>query len=383
MEQRVNAIAGRVPITRISDVSRLELSPVPVFSATTPLARDLTTHMGKGISPSAARVSAMMEAIERVSAEGVHGATTMASRSQLLAQGRACVDPERFDLPPTTSYHPGLPIDWVEGWDLVSAREILVPVDLCVSPPRQGILDQVDTNGLASGATYGEAIRHALLEVIERDVTGQRLFVELFAADPSRHLRQTRIAREGLPGSCAELLSRIEIGRCRVIMEDLVSDLQTPVIACYIVDTGFPAADGPTTVTFGGWGCDTSAEHALNRALTEAHQSRIGAIQGARDSFNQVETNSRERPAPVDLSIHEDVSEEPLRATPASASLEEDVDCTVDRLRAAGIDQAVVVDMADPRFALPVVRVRVAGLSAFMADRQRIGWRCARHLLQS
>ncbi len=382
MTLRANALLDRVPVTRVSDIARLEQSTLSVFSATTPLARDLTTHMGKGLTPAAARLSAIMEAIERVSAETAPAGAVRATRAQLLEQSKYCVDPERFDLPPTTTYHPGLPMDWIAGWDLIGQADILVPLDLCISPPGQVLLDQVDTNGLASGATFGEAIRHALLEIIERDATGQQHFFELFGCEGQPGPERRRIDTASLPESCKELLRTIQADRLHPVLEDMTSDIAIPVVGCYLVDNAYPSRDGPKQVIFGGWGCDLLAEHAINRAITEAHQSRIGTIQGTRDSFNLVQAGSRPFSRNLQASVLEDA---PLHGMPDKGSdsgdIAKDVETIVHRLRKIGADQIVVVDLAKAELGIPVVRVRVPGLSNFMVDRQRIGWRCMRHIL--
>lgn len=85
-ERRVLALRSRVPITRLSDLTPLDFIRLPVFSAVTPLARDLTTHLGKGPDAVSARVSAMMEAVERVSAEtALLGSTRRACFSELAS----------------------------------------------------------------------------------------------------------------------------------------------------------------------------------------------------------------------------------------------------------------------------------------------------------
>ncbi len=135
--------------------------------------------MGKGLTSPAARLSAIMEGVERVSAERIHAPIRRCCRAELLRNGEHCVDPDRFDLPPDSRYGPDVPIDWVPAWEMIEGREVWIPVDLCRSPPQEGVLTQVDTNGLASGATRGEAIRHALLEVVERDAVSQHLFFDI------------------------------------------------------------------------------------------------------------------------------------------------------------------------------------------------------------
>ena len=168
-----------------------------------------------------------------------------------------------------------------------------------------------------------------------------------------------------------------------VVLEDLTSDLEIPVVSCMLVDHAFVTEHGPITHIFGGWGADPVAETALRRAITEAFQSRVGVIQGARDTFNGLSTTARpftrlarrhllDKAPMVGFSV--------LRSA-AFDDLENETDHILDRLGSVGIRQAIVVDMKRDDLGIPVVRVRVPGLSAFVADRHRVGWRCARHLL--
>jgi ribosomal protein S12 methylthiotransferase accessory factor len=375
IERRTQPLLDLVPITRISEISRLAPSAMPVFSATTPLARDLTTHMGKGPELRSARMSAVMEAIERVSAERFNGPAVTGSHAGLIAGGRNCVHPEAFDLPPSTSYHPDRIFDWAEGWDLMKGRPVFIPVDLCVTPPGQGLLDQADTNGVASGATYGEAIRHALLELVERDATGQHLFASLFASDSSRGPRVAAIDPDTLPDRSRDLMARIARPPRNAALFGIETEIGIPVVACMLRDPAYPAASGPVGMTFGGWGCELRLEHAVNRAVAEACQSWVGTIHGTRDSFNIVEN-------PAAHLAESKCAEPPFWTEfPETGDVAQDVGIILARLSAAGIKGAVVVDMTDPALGIPVVRVRVPGLSAFMADRRRIGWRLMRHLL--
>src|SRR5207247_9973344 len=80
---RVKSIAHRVPISRVADLTPLDDLRLPVYSAVTPLARDLKIHNGKGATREAARVSAMMEAVERVSAEHTFAPTVVGSYQEL------------------------------------------------------------------------------------------------------------------------------------------------------------------------------------------------------------------------------------------------------------------------------------------------------------
>jgi len=199
-EQRVRPLLRQVPITRVSDLAPLDPLGFPVCMVTTPLARDLTTHAGKGLDAQSARVSAIMEAIERVSAEAVAGAR---SGSFLGLQAQLpVVDPVAFDLPSDTSYRPDEATSWVEGFDLLAERPAWLAVDLVVSPPSAGILREVDTNGLASGNTLLEATVHALCEVIERDALSRPRRMRSKGADAREPGAAPRVAT-----SCRHRLS--------------------------------------------------------------------------------------------------------------------------------------------------------------------------------
>jgi YcaO-like protein with predicted kinase domain len=379
----VDGILDKVPITRVADITPLDFLDVPVFSAITPLARDLTTHLGKGLDKRSARVSAIMEAVERVSAEQTFRSCRRASFEELRSSGVNVVDPLCFDLPPRTTYSPNSQFEWVEGWDLFAAEPIWMIADLARSPPRQGVLDHVDTNGLAAGATYGEAIRHALLEVIERDAVSQHQFFELYGEEGRAGPQKFRIDSSSIPESAKTLVKRAIQAKLDVVLEELVSDVGVPVIACTLIDCFFPSVQGPTIHLFGGWGADLVAEIAVCRAITEAFQSRVGVIQGARDSFNTVPQTMRPFTASARQRVLEVTSVRPFSAI-RSVELddrEEEIDYLLDGLESVGVDQAIVIDMRRDDLSVPVVRVRVPGLSAFVMDRRRLGWRCARHLL--
>jgi ribosomal protein S12 methylthiotransferase accessory factor len=383
IEAWIALLLDKIPVTRVSDISRLDMSPAAVFAAITPMARDLTTHMGKGPSAQAAWVSAVMEAVERVSGETLPGSVLCASQSELTETGIACVDPLQFDLPPCSAFTPHDRFDWAEGWDLIARQPVRIPADLCKSPPDQGILAQVDTNGLASGATYGEAIRHALLEVIERDAVSQHQFFDLFGTEGHEPPPARRIDASTLPAACTDYIAATCSATVDVSLSDITTDLGIPVVACTLIDTAYPTASGPARMLFGGWGAETGIAGAVNRAVSEAHQARIGMIQGARDSFN-LDPNAtrpftrRRRAAGLRAEPERGVAASVDFPGPDIASETEEI---IDRLRRVGIRQVVVVDMTNPLFAIPVVRVRVPGLALFAADRRRIGWRCARHVL--
>jgi ribosomal protein S12 methylthiotransferase accessory factor len=366
----------RVPITRIADITPLDVLGVPVFASVTPLARDLTTHLGKGLEKKAAEVSAVMEAIERVSAEEFEGESRCATYVELTSSGAAVADPLSFDLPPQTSYRPDLPFEWVEGWELVSARPIWVLADLARSPAQEGILDQVDTNGLAAGFKRGPAVRSAILEIVERDAVSQHHFVQQYGNEADVGPVRRRIDVSSLPPMPRALAERAKQANLELIVEDLTSDLGIAVISSTLVDPCYPSAAGPMRLVVEGWGADLQAEAAVTHAILESYQSRLGVIHGARDSYNQVQSSPGAKRDSCDA-LH-DFSTIPDTRAP---DLETEIDLILGKLQSAGLKQAIVIDLSRQSLDLPVVRVRVPGLSLFAIDHRRVGWRSGRYLL--
>src|SRR5262245_18287335 len=88
------AACGRdAGITRCADIAELDSIGVPVYSATRPTARVLQVSNGKGITPIAARVSALMEGIEHAMAERMPSAAPSVSLRSLARRGDRVVHP--------------------------------------------------------------------------------------------------------------------------------------------------------------------------------------------------------------------------------------------------------------------------------------------------
>ena len=382
-ETRVFQCKDRVPITRIADLTPLDPLRLPVFSAITPLARDLTTHMGKGIDAESARVSALMEAVERVSAEETSRPTTSASFEELKAAGRRVVDPRSFDLPFDSNFRVDLAISWVEGWDLLRNESIWAPLDLVVSPPREGVLPQVDTNGLASGNTLLEAVVHGLCEVIERDAIGVRLFGSMFGDAENTVPAGRQIAPQSLSEESRRWIERITATGQRLQIEDITTDIGVAVFRSVLIDHAYPSGGRFKARRFIGFGAGPSAEVAALRSITEAIQGRVGVVQGARDSFNLISSPWR-RSTPTahlnDFQTHQWASFTTVPTFEASDLLE-DHEFLLERLRLTGFARALVFNLTRAELGIPVVRVRIPGLTSFAFNRRRIGWRCLRYLL--
>lgn len=384
-EERVRKILTKIPVTRLSDLTPLDPIRLPVFTAVTPLARDLTTHMGKGADAVSARVSALLEAVERVSAETTAAAPTLRASFAELADDpkRSPVDPTSLDLPRDTAYAPDRIFTWMESFDLLAGVPVLLPADLVLNPPTEGILREVDTNGLAAGNTRLEAVVHGLCEVIERDNLGQREFLARFADPGDPRPPVDEIDPSTLPNPARQWVERVLAYGLDMSIHDITGELGVATFRATISDYAYPTPTGPAALHFPGWGTAPQAEAAILRAITEAVQTRLGAIQGARDSFNVYPFGSRPAMRGDRLRQMQPGRRVPFGLTPSfeSSDLRADLEWLIDRLAAAGFRQIVVTDLTRPDLGIPVVRVRVPGLTSFFGNRRRIGWRCLRHLL--
>ncbi|MFL5586810.1 MAG: YcaO-like family protein [Ktedonobacteraceae bacterium] len=383
-EQRVREVIHRIPVTRISNLTPLDPLRLPVFAAVTPLARDLTTHLGKGLDMVSARVSALMEAVERVSAEQPPRVTCYISFADLQKQpGRQPIDPEAFQLPSYTTFARNRAFAWMEGHDLISDCTVVLPADLVLNPPGEGILGEVDTNGLAAGNTRLEAVVHALCEVIERDALSQVLFTTLFAEPEDPYPPVASVDLTTLPETARLWIEQGQSQGLEFVIQYISCDVGVATFRTFIIEHAYPTPSGPRCRRFPGYGTYPNAEAAVLRSITEAVQSRLSIIQGARDSYNSTPTPHRTVTRSAHLRELMPVHRMPFSDIPSfsSSDLLEELTFLLKRIVAAGFQHVVVADLTRSDLGIPVVRVRVPGMSSFLVNRRRVDWRCLRYLL--
>lgn len=375
---RLRPLLPVIPVTRVSDLTPLDRLNLPTYSAVTPLARDLTTHMGKGRNRESARISALMEAVERISAESAPAPDCR--RDSLLDLGEEAADPRDFVLPRGTGFDPGKAIEWVRSWDLMANRPTWMARDLVVSPPSGEIMSHVDTNGLASGNTLLEATVHALCEVIERDAVSQLDFISAFGDVAPGSFPRLRL--DSLPPGMDQLMGPIRREGLRLEINDIRSDVLIPVFRAMIIDTDYPGRRGAQPLLSPGYGANTDATLAMSRAITEAVQARIGFVQGARDSFNASPflTRRASQRLQEQLDAPDSIPFESVETT-SHGDLLADLQYLLESLRSIGVSSVIATDLTRADWGIDVVRVRVPGLTQFAVHRNRIGERCLRHLL--
>ncbi|OQP85415.1 hypothetical protein BTR14_16115 [Rhizobium rhizosphaerae] len=355
-------------ITRIARHTGLDRIGIPVWCAYAPNARSIVVAQGKGVTDEDARISAVMEALERAVACAPATATVEASQAELEADGHKALSLAILLAVGKRPLDPAERIRWFCGTDLTTGEPVHVPADAV-------LLDRTIENnrywqssdGLASGNTLDEAVFHALMERIERDAYA------LFQLMP----QAARLARCVDPALLAtpeleEMRARIaDAGLCLTLF-DITSDLKIP---CYTAYLGPPpetlsAHARFTDVTYGA-GAHPLAARAALRAVSEAAQSRMTFISGARDDLF-AETYRRPLPDSTRRALEARPAGAPACETPAFA----DRAALLAHLAACRIGPVVAVPLSAPHLPFAVAKLMVPGLEhPEGARRQRHGLR--------
>jgi YcaO-like protein with predicted kinase domain len=361
---RVWPLLKPLGITRIANITGLDLIGIPVVAVYRPNARSLSVSQGKGCTVTCAEVSGVMESLEFYHAENISEPLLYGSFNQLRFS-KPLLSPELLPRSAVGRYNPDLKLSWISGVDLVTQRECwapheLVHTDFTLPFPAGSGCFPMTSNGLASGNHLWEAVSHGISEVVERDAA------TLFSLLPEqkREARRVHLASVDAP-ECIELLKRLQDAGVAVAVFDMTSDSEVPVFRAVIMDAKLDPNRplGPST----GTGCHPARGIALARALTEAAQSRLTMIAGSRDDLQQEryqstsdEAKLRERRAWVLRTAGARLFQD----TPSyeSDDVGDDVAWQKERLMSVGIEHVVVVDLTKPEIGIPVARVIIPGL---------------------
>ena len=342
--------AAAVGITRVADVTRLDRIGIPTYQAIRPAGTTLSVSQGKGLTDDLAKVSALMESIELWHAENPAVDSFIDTIGGL--RSALAYDPCTLQLEENALLHDGLPLEWVMARRLGDGHAVPVPyrmVYLNFADPagwRPRAFQETST-GLASGNTLVEATLHALYEIVERDAV-------------------SRAHRLGMPGTrfdpralgsaaVEDLLDRFEAAAVTVDVRVLPSPAGLPCVTARIVSDDYP-------VVCGGHGCHLATEIATTRALTEAAQSRLTYIAGARDDLSRSiygPLRRMEPPAPDREPAPHPLPPD-LGGARSHENLLEDL-ADVHQRCASAFSDPLLVNLTRPEIGIPVVRVIIPG----------------------
>jgi len=360
-EQTLHSLQSHLPalgITRCADVTGLDRLGIPVFCAIRPRGSLLQVANGKGLDPIAARVSALMEAAEYFHYEQASNCLHRSSLASLRRQGRWAVEPDTLPLYKAGCFFsPDYAIDWEPGEELLTGRETWLPASYArIRSPR---LYPILTNGLASGNHLIEATLHGLYELIERDAIS-RLVSKGRIRMEQPQCRGIDLDTVG-DGPVGELVEKIRCANIKLALVWIESCIAVHTFWAVLLDKD-PFSHCSTVNV--GYGTHLSVSVAATRAITEAAQSRLTFIHGAREDLSPEAYQASESHPRLFAYFDGLECSTPWHSLTdiAGADLLQDYRWVLEHLAAAGYDNILRVTLTRPPLNIPVVRVLVPGL---------------------
>ena len=270
--EHLSADLSSFGISRVARLTGLDRLGVEVFAAARPNSRGLSLSQGKGSSKEAAKLSAIMEAIELFHAERFIGNVFRAEYPDVRSRF-----PKNHVSRPNEDKDLHREIDWTFAVDVRTSQKTVVPYDYVHSNfLMHGRLNRlskdVSTDGLASGGNLFEAINHGLLELIERIDT--ECFANSFTTSGALNLKESQ-----WPEICALVQRANKVGLVFSVW-NTTGPTEIPSFVACIADH----KDRSTPPGYGA-GCHLSPRVAIIRAIHEAVQSRLTRISGVRDDL--------------------------------------------------------------------------------------------------
>jgi len=413
-------VSKTIGVTRISEITQMDRLYIPNYSAVLPGTEDsIWVYSGKGITNSDAKASAIMEAIERYcslsntySRDFIQGSYSEVSKSY-----NTVLHPDEVVEPVNKMYSDkDSIIDFLTGFDLLNNETVLVPAEIALYrhfPGRAAsrAFSDSHTNGLASGNLMEEAVCHALCEVIERDAVSiadlcassipynilqnminsvekekndtQSLDMQpetKFVDDPSifPDVDISEIIDEYEP--LRRLINKFNDARIPLIIKDITQkDIGIPTFVASSIewvshDYGYFAK---------GYGTHPDARMALIRAITEASQTRVVNIQGARDDLKKIRYNDNDEIYKRKWQFMPSKSVKDGKYVVKFSEIKsytnddilDDINLILNNLRNAGLRRAIIVDLTSAEIEIPVVRSIVPGLETFEVNQSIMGSR--------
>lgn len=408
--KRVTFISQKIGVTRLADITNMDILGIPNYSAVLPGTEDyIWVYSGKGPTKAHARASALMESIERYCSlpsggqkNFIQGSYDQLSKSFNVLHPDEIVEPLRFQ------YNNDMLMDFLPGFDLFTGEQILVPASMALFrystvPPFVDPFAFHHTSGLASGNVIEEAICHSLCEVIERDATS---LAELRAsAIPFHFLRQiiNTLRENGYalnsiptdkyvddPSIFPDIdISQIEFQPVKALAEKFLQANIPLIVKDITSDIGIPTFNASSiewiSHDYGylaeGHGTHPDARVALVRAITEVSQTRAANIQGARDDLRKIrygQNNTDDKRAWQFMQSSKKVKF-PEVVTYFNQDILDDIKLILERLKQTGLKRAIIVNLTNDSIGIPVVRAIVPGLETFKITKSVMGWRARRY----
>ena len=369
---RIEPLINNINIEILERIDNLDRIGIPVYSAKRIVKNDknenstkekiVKYHYGKGATDIQAKVSAIMEAIERYSMEYLDNPATKNPENPIDLKELVLSKESYKNINQINKNINN--IEWAIGHDIINDEIIDIPIN-AVCHPTEGKLFKSNTNGIASGNTKEEAIFHGTLELIERDAWS---IAEIY------NKTHTKINIEGAKNPIIhELMDKFKDANINVVLKDLTSDIGIPTIAAVSDE---PVLKDPALLCI-GVGCHINPEIAVIRALTEVIQSRATQIQNKRDDTIRgdiVRKVQYDRMIKVHKKWYGHKDEINIEELPDNSKLDlkKDLEVIKNKLIDTGFDKLIIVDLKKTEVGIDVVRVVIPKIEVYCMDRDRI-----------
>ncbi len=365
--EKVERYFKRIGITRLANITGLDRIGIPAVNAIRPNHEGFSVHHGKGLTLQAAKVSAAMEAVERWHGEKAVDLPSFKLTYRELSKEYNVIPPDKLALSKHSLFDADTSERWILGWEIINQEEVAVPFRLVslqnLDEPFELHSFQKCSNGLAAGTDFLESVSQALLEVIERDGITCHSMASRKAGSrfPLKRVRLETIEYTEV----RELLEQIESRDVLPLLFDCEVDTKIPVYNCYLVDRLLPHEG-----ICHGMGASHDPAAAMVRAITEAAMTRAIFRSGARDTFFRDQFYFHrihdDRRLVKDFENEKGTVDASNRKSEAAATFEGDIHLCIEKLKNAGIEQVIVLDITQPEFELYAVKVIVPGLEGYM-----------------
>lgn len=264
------------------DITGLDNIGIPVFSIHRPKAAKgaVSSYNGKGATYEQAKASAIMEAMERYSAEMQKDDELVYGTYDQAKEIGPAVDPAELILPfDRAHYYRNAEIAWSLGWEMFRGQMMWVPSCAVYHPyETNGDLQlfRYNTNGIASGNSIEEAVLHSMFEVIERDAWSLAEDKGFARADVTADL-------DTVPGRMIKAFKKQGV---EIYLKDITTDVGVTTIGAASDDV---MNNDPEMLTI-GVGTHLDPEIAAVRAISEVAQSRATHKEGAKVNTDLVKT---------------------------------------------------------------------------------------------
>jgi thioglycine synthase len=351
--------AAAAGVTRSALITHIDRIGLPVAIAVRPNARpgSLVVTAGKGRTPEDATTGALMEAVELAAAASTAHVTLVRTTYREMITQNGDGPASLLDLCPLTNTR--IPLDEeltaVIGTTWTGQASRLLPAELVLLPPPRAAASRAyfgaSSVGLGCGFSLADALTHAVLEVVERDVLSFHQFNGTSVAID--HMR--------LDGVLGELAEAVRAADLELAISVLPNELAVPTAHVVVVDHD---ERSPTFVN-GGFASSATLESAIERSLLEAVQSRVCFMHGGREDLPRLVTGHITPPA-RDRGVGSDPAE--VSSVFASSTDLSSVDTIVRTVEAAGVGPVTYVTLRDGTAdGVWVVRAVIPGCEAFTA----------------